>query len=158
MPITIKLLLSIIATTTPSASDIPDLCDIVDRSTGVPLFCSPRPEGAPVLGRNVCCTAGSCVLADPTCKTASLYFCELGEQYADGEVSCYVEVPSYCDVFPCAPAPGFQAQPIDTAICCSQGICWHTVSGSADCEFDDIYWCGSGVSNADGTVTCLDDE
>jgi Tfp pilus assembly protein PilW len=159
MSITIKLLLSFITTTSPTTADIRDLCDIVDRETGIPLRCELHREGAPVFNGNVCCSATSCVPASSTCTAASLYFCELGEQHADGRVSCYVEVPSYCEVFACPSAPGgFQPQPIETAMCCSQGICWHTVSGSADCEFDDIYYCGSGVTNADGTVTCLDDE
>jgi hypothetical protein len=154
MSITIKLILTIIATTTPAAGDIPDLCDIVDTSTGVPLRCDLHPEGAPVFNGNVCCTAGSCVPAGPTCTIESLYFCEFGEKHADGEVRCYVEVPSYCDAFPCP--PGFQAQPIKEAMCCYEGICWHHNLGSNDCELNDIYWCSSGVTNADGTVTCFD--
>jgi hypothetical protein len=72
-------------------------------------------------------------------------------------VSCYFEVPDYCDVFACEPKPGFQPQPAEAAICCNQGVCWPTTSGANDCELQDIVWCDSAVSNADGTVTCLDE-
>lgn len=155
MSITIKLLLSITTATTPTTNDVSDVCDVVYRDTGTPLICKLHPEGAPVYDGEVCCTGTSCVPASSTCEESSLYRCELGEQRADGEVDCYVEVPNYCDVFPCG--PGFQAQPLAEAMCCSQGICWPTSAGANDCELQDIYWCDSGVSNPDGTVTCLDD-
>ncbi|PRQ06050.1 hypothetical protein [Enhygromyxa salina] len=73
---------------------------------------------------------------------------------ATGEVSCYFEVPDFCEVFPCK--PGFQAQPQANFMCCYEGICWNTYTGSNDCEIQDIYWCNDGVTNQDGTVTCLD--
>jgi hypothetical protein len=70
-------------------------------------------------------------------------------------VSCYFEVPDYCDVFPCA--PGFQTWPQAYDMCCPPGQdCWHTDEFSNDCEIEDIYWCSDGVSNQDGTVTCFD--
>jgi hypothetical protein len=69
-------------------------------------------------------------------------------------VSCYFEVPDYCDVFPCD--PGFQTWPQANGMSCYDGISSNTDSGSNDCEISDIYWCSDGVTNQDGTVTCFD--
>jgi hypothetical protein len=69
-------------------------------------------------------------------------------------VSCYFEVPDYCDVFPCA--PGFQTWPQANLMCCHAGDCWNHDDGANDCEVEDVYWCGDGVTNQDGTVTCFD--
>ncbi|PRQ05760.1 hypothetical protein ENSA5_00800 [Enhygromyxa salina] len=158
MSITTQLLLTVFATLTPTTGELRDLCDIVHTDTSKPIYCEPHHEGASRYDGTVCCDGRTCFearegycLADET-----PFYCELGEVGASGKVSCFFEVPDYCDMFPCA--PGFNSQPLEEAMCCNQGICWPTVTGSSDCEPQDIYWCSSGVSNADGTVTCLDDE
>ena len=132
-----------------------DLCDIVNPDTGVPLRCELHPEGAPVYDGAVCCDGASCQASQGGGCPDSLepYYCDLGEVLASEEVACYVEVPDYCDVFPCS--PGYQAQPQSNMMCCSQGVCWHFNHGD-DCELGDIFWCQDGVSNPDGTITCLD--
>ena len=70
-------------------------------------------------------------------------------------MSCYFEVPTYCDVNPCP--PGFGAHPQGMYMCCSQGICWNSY-GPDDCEPQDIFWCQNGATNDDGTATCFDDD
>jgi hypothetical protein len=155
MSIAIKLLLTILTTTTPTSVEVHDLCDVVHRETEAPTICQPHEEGAPVFDANVCCAGRSCFKTTAGCQTGeSLYYCELGEASATGEVSCYFEVQSYCDVHPCVVE--YVPFPQKGSICCSQGICWDHVIGSDSCELNDIYFCGSVVCNADGTVTCID--
>jgi hypothetical protein len=157
MSITLELLLSFITAIAPlGGATITDLCDIVDAATGVPLMCRAHPDGAPIYDGKVCCDGDSCVASSRSCDAESTYYCHLGERLASDEVRCYFEVPYYCEVFPCA--PGIQAQPLAMGMCCNQGICWHHTLGSNDCELGDLFWCSNGVSNPDGTVTCLDDE
>lgn len=150
-----QVLITILTFISPSTgSTVTDRCDIIDTATGVPIWCAPHPDGAPIFDKNICCSATGCVPATTSCPTSSLYYCELGQQRADGKVECFFEVPYFCDVFPCS--PGFQAPPLETTLCCNQGICWHHVIGSGNCELDDLMWCQDGVTNADGTVTCFD--
>ena len=155
MNITTHLLLALLSI--PVLGDgIEDLCDIVNPDTGTPVRCDPHPEGAPVYAQPVCCDDASCYESDGGWCPDSLqpYYCELGEVLASKEVACYVEVPDYCDAFPCG-APGYQAQPQSYLMCCNAGVCWHLYDDGA-CELNDVYWCDDGVSNPDGTVTCLD--
>lgn len=156
MSIKIPILLTLFATLITNSETPRDLCDLVYTDTGKPILCQPHPDNAPRYDAAVCCSERGCVPARGTsCLAANLFYCELGKVQATGEVSCYFEVPGYCDVFPCE--MGFQPPPAEAAICCNQGICWPTTSGANDCELLDIVWCDSVVSNADGTVTCLDD-
>ena len=76
------------------------------------------------------------------------------EVLATNEVSCFVEVPNYCDLYPCK--PGYSPHPQPYMMCCQYGVCWHYTTGG-DCTYGDISWCSSGVTNEDGTVTCLDE-
>jgi hypothetical protein len=148
-----QLLITILTFISPiSGSTVTDLCDIVDTATGVPVWCEPHADGAPVLDKKVCCSADACVLAGTSCPSSSLFFCEFGERQADGTVECYFEVPNYCDVFPCA--PNFQAPPLEEPLCCYEGACWHYEPGN--CTGGWLVWCQDGVTNADGTVTCFD--
>ena len=153
---TIITLITLFATLTATSGQPSDLCDIVYTDTGRPVFCEPHPDGAPRWDKAVCCNDAGCVASrSGSCSTGrKAYYCELGEVWASGEVSCYFEVPDYCDVFPCA--PGFQTWPQAAGMCCNEGVCWNSDGSSNDCEMDDIYWCNDGVSNQDGTVTCFD--
>lgn len=153
---TIITLITLFATLTAPTGQLGDLCDLVHTDTGRPILCEPHPDGAPRFDGTVCCDADTCIAAGAgTCLTGRKpYYCELGQLWASGEVSCYFEVPSYCDVFPCA--PGFQTWPQANGMCCYEGICWNTDSGSNDCEINDVYWCSDGVTNSDGTMTCFD--
>lgn len=143
---------------TPAMAGVPDLCDIVDPSTGTPTICAPHKEGAPIYKANVCCTGSTCF---PTVRNRcpsgqSLYYCGLGEQAPTGAVDCYFEVPDYCDVHIC---PSMVAPfPWESEICCQWGYCFEITPYSDPCHIDDIYSCGDLVSNADGSVTCVDDE
>jgi len=158
MTINTLLLITLFATPlSPSHHAVEDVCDVVDPTTGSPSLCEPHPEGAPVYEDVVCCDAQLCY--EPTergcLKGESPYYCERGAVGASGVVTCFFEVPSYCDVFPCEPT--IQAQPQESLICCNAGICWNIYDDEAnDCELDDIYWCNDGVTNSDGTVTCFD--
>ena len=157
MSIKIQVLLSLFATLTSSSGAPPDLCDIAYTDTGRPIFCEPHRDGAPVYDDTVCCDGHSCIPSrQGSCavETRAPYYCELGEVKATGEVSCYFEVPDYCEAFPCA--PGFQSHPQRAFMCCNAGICWNTFTDSNDCEPKDIFWCQDGVTNPDGTMTCFD--
>ena len=149
-------IITLFGTLTGGTGQPPDLCDIVYTDTGRPVFCEPHPDGAPRFDGVVCCDGGSCKPAPASGCPAELdaYVCELGQLRADGYVSCYFEVPDYCDVFPCA--PGFNTWPQASVMCCYEGICWSIDDDANDCEIMDIYWCNDGVTNQDGTVTCLD--
>ena len=153
---TIITIITLFATLTAGGTGQPaDLCDVVYEDTGRPILCEPHPDGAPEYEDTVCCNGKSCKPAnDGTCPTElDAYFCELGQLRADGYVSCYFEVPDYCDLFPCE--PGFSPFPQANGMCCHEGICWSSDPGDNDCEPWDLYWCSDGVTNADGTVTCF---
>jgi hypothetical protein len=144
------------ATLTATSGTPSELCDLVYPDTGRPIWCEAHPDGAPRFDNTVCCDASGCVAAQRSgcAKGRTPYHCDLGEVWVGGVVSCYFEVPQYCDVFPCA--PGFQTWPQANEMCCHAGECWNTDPFANDCEIDDIYWCDDGVTNEDGTVTCFD--
>lgn len=138
----------------------PDLCDAVHPKTGTPTRCEAHPEGAPVYDGVVCCNGEVCFEQDSRgcLEDEQPYFCELGDVGVAGLVTCYFEVPSYCDVYPCEQAPPtVQTVPQSNGMCCNAGICW-TIWNASECELQDIYWCDDGVSNEDGTVTCFDED
>ena len=141
----------------PNGRGCTNVCDVVNPTTGTPSLCEPHPEGAPVYDNAVCCDSELCYEpAERGClEDESPYYCERGDVGASGVVTCYFEVPSYCEVFPCE--PGIQAPPLDNPMCCHGGICWNIFGDSYDCEIQDIYWCDDGVTNSDGTVTCFDE-
>jgi len=142
--------------TTPAASGAPDLCEVVHTATGVPTICEVHKVGAPIYDGNVCCSDGACSAAQASaCRIGQLYYCELGAETSSGGVVCYFEVPNYCDVFACEFAP--TPDPQEGSMCCSQGICWDFNINTNDCELGDIFWCGDGATNADGTVSCFDE-
>ena len=153
----ITTLITFFATLTATPGQPSDLCDIVYPDTSRPIFCEPHPDGAPRYNATACCNDTECVTPRAgKCSTGrKAYFCELGEAWSDGVVSCYFEVPEYCDVFPCA--LGFQTWPQANYMCCHAGNCWNSLPTSNDCEPQDIFWCDNGVTNSDGTVTCFDD-
>jgi hypothetical protein len=137
-----------------STLSAPDLCDVVHERTGTPTICIPHEDGAPIYNANVCCIEGKCV---PTiggaCVTGQKrFYCELGEVNAVGVVSCYFEVPNYCDVVPCELDVG--GAPQAAKICCEFGIC--TLYASGTCDAANVYTCTSVHDNGDGTVKCLD--
>lgn len=138
------------------ASQLPDLCEAVHPKTGTPTRCEAHPDGAPVYDGVVCCTGEVCFEQDSRgcLDDEQPHFCEFGDVGSAGLVTCYFEVPSYCDIYPCA--PGYQTVPQENPMCCNAGICWNIWEGTYDCEVDDIYWCDDGVTNEDGTVTCFD--
>lgn len=154
---TIIQLIIAFATLTASSGRLSDICDLVYSDTGRPILCEPHPDGAPRYDGTVCCDEKTCIATRTgSCLTGRKpYYCELGQLWASGEVSCYFEVPAYCDVFPCAPS--FHTGPQAAFMCCYEGICWNTYPSSNDCEPQDISWCEDGVSNPDGTMTCFDE-
>jgi hypothetical protein len=131
MSIITHVLLTIFATVLASGETVRDLCDVVNKRTGGPIYCEPHSEGAPIYDSTVCCDGGSCFAAPRgRCPTdQQLFYCEFGEQWATGEVACYVEVLEFCDVFACPhePPPGYSWYPQADNICCQGGIC---VSGA----------------------------
>jgi hypothetical protein len=155
MLIKLQVLLTFFATLPPTSGSPPDLCDVVYTDTGKPILCEPHRDGAPVYDDTVCCEGRTCVPArGGLCAVGKPFYCELGEVRPTGEVSCYFEVPEFCEVFPCK--PGFQTQPQANPMCCYEGVCWNLFGDGYDCEIQDIYWCDDGVTNQDGTITCFD--
>jgi hypothetical protein len=156
MNIATQLLITTLITS-PASTGVRDLCEVVHRETGVPTICQPHKQGAPVYDAEVCCAGGSCFAATGSACQAGevLYYCGLGHDLVAGETACYFEVPSYCDLFACDRS--YSPTPQEGTICCNQGICWEYQVGTNGCEIGDIYWCGDGITNPDGTVTCLDD-
>src|SRR5690606_4386150 len=120
---TIITIITLFATLTVTGGQPADLCDLVYEDTGRPILCEPHPDGAPKYEDAVCGNDKSCKPAnDGTCPSElDAYFCELGQLWADGYVSCYFEVPDYCDLFPCE--PGFSPFPQANHMCCHEGIC-----------------------------------
>jgi hypothetical protein len=151
MYIAAKILLTYLATLTA-----PDLCDVVHSQTGTPTICVPHEDRAPVYDADVCCAGSTCkpTTATSACVTGQKrFYCELGVVDALGIVSCYFEVPNYCDVFPCELEIG--AGPLQGTICCENGICT-PYAGGGSCDSTNVYHCLSVHDNGDGTVTCLD--
>jgi hypothetical protein len=153
MYIATKILLTQLASITA-----PDLCDVVNTSTGTPTICVPHEDGAPVYNADVCCTGSTCVkpIRGRCSSTQKRFYCELGEVNSAGLVSCYFEVPYYCEVFPCALEIGIDPQ--EETICCVNGICTPYYGSEGTCDPANIYHCDSVKLNPDGTVECLDPE
>jgi hypothetical protein len=151
MYIAAKILLSYFA-----SLSAPDLCDVVNTSTGSPTICRPHAEGAPVYNGDVCCTGSSCVKpiqgACPAPKQR--FYCELGRVTMVG-VICYFEVPDYCTVFPCELDIKAGIDPQEDTICCENGDC-ESYGGGGTCLPENVYHCNALQDNGDGTVTCLD--
>lgn len=149
----IPQLLLLLTTITRAMTGTTDLCDVVNPTTEIPTICEAALEGAPpTLDEDVCCVGSSCTVTSSTCQRGeSLYHCQLGTVDPTGAVTCFFEVPDYCLVFTCDSMVSPPA--LEEPICCEAGTCW---PGDSDCE-GDLYWCLSGVSNVDGTVTCLDE-
>jgi hypothetical protein len=154
MYIAAKILLSYLASSTA-----PDLCDVVNTSTGSPTICIPHADGAPEYNGDVCCTGSSCVKPiSGTCTTTSQkrFYCELGAVNAVGSVTCYFEVPDYCAVFPCELGIEAGSDPQEETICCEGDNPCTPYYGGGTCAPEYIYHCDSVQENPNGTVTCLD--
>jgi hypothetical protein len=137
------------------ASLSPDLCDVVNTSTGSPTICIPHAERAPVYDADVCCSGSTCVksIRGKCLTTQKRFYCELGEVNSAGLVSCYFEVPDYCAVYPCELEIG--GAPQEATICCQFGDCI-VYAGGGGCPPENVFHCVSVQDNGDGTVKCLD--
>jgi hypothetical protein len=151
MYIATQVLLTFLSTFTA-----PDLCDVVDETTGTPTICIPHADGAPVYNADLCCRDGKCVpkIGDACITGQKRFYCELGEVDAVGKFSCYFEVPNYCDVFPCELEINSPEQ--EETICCVNGICTPYIGSAGTCDEANVYQCESVKENPDGTVECLD--
>lgn len=142
---------------------VPDLCDVVNPDTGTPTICQPHGPDPSVLDRDVCCKGDECVQqqSGESCSADELLFhCDYGKVDQYGNVTCFFEVPDYCDVHVCEAGgnPGYSMGPQSDFICCWFGDCYQVPLQYADTCGGDIFWCGSPYTNADGTVGCADDE
>jgi hypothetical protein len=145
------------STSPASTGGLPDLCAELDVY-GDPLRCNAVGPGmAPLWDDTACCDGRRCYAPNATggCWTGThAYWCESAVQHSTGALDCVYEVPSYCDVHPCGPGD-LTAPPLKHAICCHDVGCYDHEGGL--CGGVEV-WCGKGVSNEDGTVTCLDGE
>ncbi|MFO7561296.1 MAG: hypothetical protein R6X02_01530 [Enhygromyxa sp.] len=144
-------------TSVVSATALPDLCAELDRY-GDPARCQAiGPDMAPWWNDQVCCDERNCY--EPSSrgcwKGTRAYWCENAVLFGDGSLACVYEVPSYCDVFPCTGPSDITARPLEHAICCHDVGCYDHEGGL--CGGIEV-WCGKGATNADGTVSCFDDE
>lgn len=133
-----------------------DLCAQLDEY-GDPARCDAiGPDMAPYWNDDVCCDDRTCW--EPSIRGCwpgtTQYWCDSAVLFGDGSLACVYEVPTYCDLYPCG-ATNIGAPPMEHAICCYDVACYDHEGGL--CGGIEV-WCGKGVSNADGTVTCLDDE
>lgn len=152
---TSQILITLIAMISMDNASIPDLCDTVSPRTGTPSRCEPHYAGAPLFDDLACCDTDSCrPLSGSDCDTdEKLVYCELGELHSTGELSCYFEVPNYCDISPCDAWIGIRPEP--GYVCCnSLGGCWPAYHD--ECFMENIFWCDFGTSNNDGSMTCYD--
>ena len=135
-----------------------DLCAQLDQY-GDPLRCDAVGPGmAPLWNDTVCCDARNCYAPNSTggCPSGThSYWCESAELHSTGKIDCVYEVPNYCDEFPCGPVD-ITAPPLKHSICCYQDSGCYDHEGGLCGGYE--VWCGSGVTNEDGTVTCLDGE
>jgi hypothetical protein len=133
----------------------PDRCAELDEY-GNPSHCKAvGPEMAPWWDEDVCCDAAGCTELDRGHCTggAQRYWCESAILYEDGSLDCVYEVPSYCEVYACSGPTDLTAPPLEHAICCFSSGCYDHEGGP--CGGFEI-WCGYGITNEDGTVTCQD--
>ena len=133
----------------------PNLCAELDEY-GDPARCEAvGPDMAPWWNEDVCCDASGCTeLGRGGCtQGARRYWCESAVLYGDGRLDCVYEVPSYCEVFVCEGPTNITAPPLEHAICCFTSGCYDHEGGP--CGGLEI-WCGHGVSNEDGTISCQD--
>jgi hypothetical protein len=143
--------------TPASTGDLPDLCTEELDQFGDPARCDPVGPGmAPWWDDEVCCDDHSCWQPGSTgCPSETKsYWCESAVLHSAGTLACVYEVPSYCELFPCGPSE-ITVGPLEHAICCYGGDCYDHEGGPCGGY---VVWCGKGVTNADGTVTCLDEE
>jgi hypothetical protein len=147
--------LSLIGTPVEASTGLPDLCAELDEY-GDPVRCDAVGPGMGLWwDAAVCCDARRCSQPTSTgCPTGTnSYWCErvvLGSR----TLQCVYEVPTYCDVYPCGPTQ-IALPPVENSICCHDEGCYDHEGGL--CGGIEV-WCGSGVTNEDGTVTCLDGE
>ena len=139
-----------------AVTSIPDRCAELDRY-GDPARClAVGPDMAPWWDGEVCCDDERCV--EPTStgcvRGTSRFWCESAILYQDGHLDCVYEVPSYCEVFPCRVAVELTMPPLEHAVCCHDTGCYDHEGGL--CGGTEV-WCGKGVTNDDGTITCFDD-
>jgi len=151
----------------------PDLCaDVYLDANGQPWtdavgqtlsrYCRWTGPGAPVLNSDVCCQIeddlATCVLPNRKgrCSSGSRYFCEYGQVDRTGVV-CLQPFRSACDEGYCV-APPEVPPPTQANLICCWGNCVLISHNQIDPCHDyggTVLWCWDGVSNADGTVTCL---
>lgn len=149
-----QILVTLVSIIAPGAGSPGDLCDIVSPRTGTPLRCEPHYEGAPFYDDLACCDDENCwpALGRDCNEHEQRHYCELGEVDASGELRCYFEVPSYCDIYPCEPHIGVSPQA--EYMCCHGMNCWPMLH--EECFMEAIMWCEYGTTNTDGSITCYD--
>ncbi|EDM77370.1 hypothetical protein PPSIR1_09870 [Plesiocystis pacifica SIR-1] len=133
----------------------PDYCDELDEF-GHPRYCEPTAPGrGPWWGEELCCDQGRCAeVPVGGCGALSLVYCELAELASDGNVTCVYEAPSYCEVFGCAGDYDEGSElGEEYAMCCHGMDQCYMLAGPCG---GSVVWCHDGVSNEDGTYSCLE--
>lgn len=171
-----SLLLTIVLACIPSLASAtpPNLCDDVyldaagvplhdTAGTTIPRYCEFTGPRAPRWAAPVCCSFGD---DDARCTDVSItggcndeqvhMWCDYGERFADGSVTCYQPVPSTCEAGFCVEAPGGTAEG-NMPLCCVGGQgCFELLYGEYCGGL--ITFCDAPFTNEDGTVGCADDD
>lgn len=148
-----------------AAAPVPDRCASLGTD-GYPASCEPTGrEHVWWWADDLCCDATGCAaLSGTECPVdTTREYCQYARFDTFGQAVCQFIVPEYCDYNECpsmasipADAPEFTFAPQEHAICCFAEVGCYSPEGGPCGGF--LWWCDDGVSEADGTMTCFDDE
>jgi hypothetical protein len=173
----LSIILSTFLSTFATTTTAPNLCDDVflDASDNpvtdlvgqtLSRYCEWTGPDAPVWDADVCCTidhdGAACSRPSATghCMTGTKkMYCEHGAATPLGGVTCYQPFPSMCDAGLCIEAPDLipEAQMGEGVVCCTPGgACVYVHNNDVASCYGELLACNYGISNADGTVDCVD--
>lgn len=131
-----------------------------DLCSSVPGECEFTGPDAPVLAANVCwsrTTSQARLMTGATCPTGSWpYFVKYGVvDPLTQVVTGFVPLEDACSrPGLCQPSEFAPPNTTTAPLCCIGDLCW-PLEGTNMCEGGELLFCADGVSNEDGTVTCL---
>lgn len=130
-------------------------------------YCEWTGPDAPVWDADVCCTidddGAACAPTSSTGRCMSgtkQMYCEHGAAVPGGGVVCYQPFPSMCDAGRCVAPPPImpEAKTSSYVACCTAAGPCHLVEPETGLDCDgQLFSCGYGMSNPDGSVECFGD-
>lgn len=148
LPLTVGLIMS-----QPARAEYREFCG------SVPSECEYTGPWAPVLAANVCwsrTTSTATLMTGATCATGSWpYFVKYGlVDTLSLHVTAFIPLDDACSRPGLCQPWNFAPVNTTTAAMCCPDDCWP--AESQQCEGQELFLCLDGVSNEDGTVTCID--